>query len=144
MINRKDKTLELMEIFRDLHKSSKFKLMGHKNCPPVTLAQWGVLAILQQNQSASVKEIAKGLNITSSAATQLTDGLVKKGFVLRTQNKDDRRKLTLTLSEKTRKQVEQMHAESVNIFTKLFDSLSDKEFEQFFNLHVKVLKGINK
>lgn len=118
--------------------------MGHKNCPPVTLAQWGVLAILQQNQSASVKEIAKGLSITSSAATQLTDGLVKKGFVLRTQNKDDRRIITLTLSEQTRKQVEQMHNESVNIFTKLFESLTDKEFEQFFNLHVKVLKGINK
>src|SRR4051812_35102636 len=49
------------------------------------------LHLLSCRECATIKLVAKLLGISSSAATQLTEGLVQMGLVTRTESKEDRR-----------------------------------------------------
>ncbi|MDZ4205613.1 MAG: MarR family transcriptional regulator, partial [Patescibacteria group bacterium] len=100
MNNRLQKLEELMESFQSFKKPLAFK-GGLLKMPRITPSQWMVLRIISQHNISTVKDISETLNISSSAATQLVDGLVHSRYVVRKVNKTDRRKVTLTLSEKS-------------------------------------------
>ena len=138
MINRREKIKEMMDSFRSMRRFSAFKPLGKERLPRVTPSQWGVLMMMDGEGEHTVKDVAKALGITSSAATQLIDGLVASGYVVRKEYEQDRRKVTLVLSPKTKKQVERMRGEVAKQFLTLFEVLNDKEFGQFISLHKKV------
>ena len=98
------------------------------------------MALEGQNDS-SLKEVANLLNVTSSAATQLVDGLVANGYVTRKENPEDRRKMTITISNKTKKKIAKMKEQNITQLLDLFKVLSDKELNQFLALHKKVIRG---
>ena len=138
MTNRKQKVKELMESFQSLKRSMMFQTAGSLKIPRITPSQWGVVMIVEGLGKTTVKDVAKTLGITSSAATQLIDGLVTSGYVVREEHAEDRRRVTLTLSTKTKKQVEKMKEEGIKHFLKLFEVLSDEEFGQFILLNKKI------
>ena len=143
MTNRKQKVKEFIESMQSLKRSMAFHTAGTTRLPRITPSQWGVLMMIEGCGGVStVKDVAKALGVTSSAATQLIDGLVASGYVLRQENAEDRRRMTLTLSSKTKKQVEKMKGEGINHFLKLFEILNDKEFDQFISLNRKIVDGI--
>ena len=94
--------------------------------------------LIIQRGKVSVKEVAQTLHVSSSATTQLVDGLVKSGYVKREEDAKDRRTVVLSLSQKTKKRVEEMKKQMVQKFLKVFEVLTDKEFNQFCILHAKV------
>ena len=49
---------------------------------------------------ASLSQIIKGLGVSKQAAGQLVDTLVTRGYLDRSPNPDDRRRLTVTLTER--------------------------------------------
>ena len=141
MINRKQKIMEFMEGFRSLRRVLAFKPPFElEDMPRVTPSQFGVLMALDGEADCTVKDVAKSLATTSSAATQLIDGLVANGYVLRKENPEDRRKVTLTLSVRAKKGVEKMKSEFTKQFLALFEVLSEKEFKQFMLLHKKIFE----
>ena len=132
-----------MENFRSLKRSMMFQTAGTVKIPRITHAQWGVLMIIEGGgRDSTVKNVAKALSITSSAATQLIDGLVENGYVVREEHSEDRRKVTLALSNKTKKQVGKMKGERLDRFIKLFKVLSDEEFDQFIFLNKKIVENV--
>ncbi|MCL6518845.1 MAG: MarR family transcriptional regulator [Armatimonadetes bacterium] len=56
------------------------------------------IQFIHQHGVCSVKDIAEGLSMTYSAASQLTDRLVKKGLVTRRENARDRRLTEIELT----------------------------------------------
>lgn len=144
MTNRMQKVKELMESFQMLHRSTKFSPPGFDDSAPVTPSQLRVLMVLEERNGSSLKEIAQTLGITSSAATQLVDGLVVNGYVIRKEDPMDRRKMTITISDKSKKQIEKMKQQGISQFLELFEALSDEEFDQFLSLHMKVVESFAK
>jgi DNA-binding MarR family transcriptional regulator len=67
---------------------------GFEDLPPRGIV---VMASLQQ-RPLSVGSLSRGLGVTSQAASQLIDVLVARGFVDRTADPADRRRIVLTLS----------------------------------------------
>ena len=112
----------------------------HKG-PRITPAQWGVLMCVGHGAKSTVKDVAGALSITSSAATQLIDGLVESGYVKRAEDLRDRRSVSLTLSKKTKRQVEAMKGAAILKFLKLFESFTDKEFELYCALSKKIVQA---
>ncbi len=110
--------------------------------PAITHSQWAVLAIVTNKENVGVKEIAHTLGITSSAATQLTDELVKNGYIIRKGNEQDRRALSLELSPLCKKHMQDMRRRRMEQFTEMFAHLSDKELSQYANLNKKITKNI--
>ena len=138
--NREQKIKELMEGFRSLKRSMKFNSTKTGRIPIITPSQWGALMIIDGRKESTIKDIANALNITSSATTQLVDGLVVNGYVIRKENPKDRRQVALTLSNKTKTQVESMKKQFSQKFLKFFEVLDDKEFDQFVLLCKKIFE----
>ena len=121
--------------------------IGASSCtmmPRITPAQWGVVILIEQKNESTVKDIASALNVTSSAATQLVDGLVSSGYVTRKQDPKDRRRVTLMLSAETKRHVAQMRAQVSKRLLKFFKVLDDKEFDQYIRLNEKLSVALSK
>ncbi len=139
--NRRQKVQELLADFQSLRRGMTFRMSGSAALPRVTPSQWGVLMLIEQNGWSTVKDVAKTLGITSSAATQLVEGLAKSGYLMRETSKEDRRIVTLTLSKKSKKQIIAMKKHVLERFLKIFKALNDREFEQYLALNKKIVRG---
>jgi DNA-binding MarR family transcriptional regulator len=141
MISRKQKVEQFLTDLRSFRRAMSFRMAGSANIPRITPSQWGVLMSIEDRGESTVKDIAKTLGITSSATTQLIDGLVANGYVMRTMHPEDRRAVTLSLSKKTKTQVAQMKKQTVQKFIKLFKVLTDDELNRYFALNKKIVQG---
>ncbi len=144
MTNRKQKVEELME---RIHAMKRQMTIGASSCtkmPRITPAQWGVVVLIEQRNGSTVKDIATALGVTSSAATQLVDGLVASGYVTRKQDPKDRRRVTLMLSVETKRHVSQMKEQVSKRLLKFFKILDDKEFDQYIRLNEKLSRALLK
>jgi len=128
-----------MEGFHALRRGMSMRTHLSGKAPHITPSQWGVVVMISR-KAASVKDVALSLGITSSAATQLVDGLVKSGYVVRKTHQEDRRRVTLALSPKTKKKVEQMREKGVEHFLQFFKALNDSEFETYMRLNKKIIE----
>lgn len=140
MTDRKQKIEELIEGFHSLRHAMVFQTAGTVKMPRITPSQWGVLMFVEQHGESKVKDVAKALGVTSSATTQLVDGLVESRYLIRKMHAEDRRTVTLSLSKKSKNQVEKMKKHAIGGFLKIFETLSDKEFNQYLALNKKIVQ----
>lgn len=95
----------------------------------VTPNEVKVLYIIGISNTKSMSEIADALKITRGTLSITVDSLVKKGYVIRTRNKQDRRVIILYLTEKAIGIIKQ--------YGKFFENLlltlaNDLEIEKLF------------
>lgn len=143
MKNRKKLIEEIMANFHAMRNKMHTRVMQPMSKNRITHSQIFVLAIIEQHHNIGLKEISKMLNISSSAATQLVEGLVENGYVVRKSDSKDRRALQLNLSVIGRKHIAELKNKRIKIIATLFDSLSDEELETYLKLHKKILSKIN-
>jgi len=141
MKDRKQKVEELLTGFRALRRGTTFGSDGSAKGPRITPAQWGVLMHVEQYGKSTVKDISLTFKVSSSASTQLVDGLVRSGYLARKVSPEDRRIVTLTLSEKSKSQIEQMKKQVLQKFLTIFKVLNDKEFDQYLALTQKLVQA---
>lgn len=97
-----------------------------------------VLYFVLRQQHVAVKDVAKVLGTSASAATQLVDSLVKAGFLARVSDPSDRRRVVLTLSAKGRAKFEKFRGEHLAMVAKAFTPLTDGELSTLIRIHRKV------
>jgi DNA-binding MarR family transcriptional regulator len=143
MVNRKNIIEDLLQ---NLHAMKHKLMVGYtaKNELGITPSQGFVLLFVAKNNSTNVKAIAETLRITSSAATQLIDGLVDNGYLIRKGAPDDRRVIALSLSEKAKKMFNEFKEQGLRKMMKLFDVLTDDELTQFAALNKKITENIDR
>ena len=107
----------------------------------ITPSQGFVLQVVAHGP-CSVKDVAKALHITSSAVTQLIDGLVEKGYLLRQEHQADRRVSSLSLSPKAKKLFAQFKSQSHHRIMQLFNVLTDTELKQYAALNKKIVDSL--
>lgn len=105
-------------------------------CP--TRAQIGVLFIVQQYGPRSIKEIASQFGMTSSAATQLVNSLVKEGLLSRTESAGDRRKTCIALTPKGKKDMVLVKKNRYAALSNILEVLSTEELIQLQNIQEKI------
>jgi len=110
----------------------------------ITNAQWMALLQIYQNEGIGVKELAQSLGISSSAATQLVDNLVKKGYLERRVNPVDRRALKIRLSRKLKNLGDTVKGQIRGGIYSLFDVLTDEELKQSYEASGKVAARIRR
>lgn len=137
MANRKQ-TIEAL--LQDMHAMRNKLMVGYiaKRKVIITPSQAFVLRFVAKTNSANVKAVTRALNISSSAATQLVDGLVGKGYLVRKENPEDRRSITLSLSEKAKKLFKEFKEQGLQKMMEIFKVLTDEELDQFAVLNKKL------
>lgn len=140
MQKRKQLIQEIMASINAFKNKMHTKVMDEGLQQRVPHSQWFVLCIIENHKNLGIKEISNMLCITSSATTQLVDGLVASGYVRRKTNNKDRRSLELILSKKGQTHIKKMKSTYAKAMETLFKVLSDKELETYNTLHKKILK----
>lgn len=143
-MSRKDKVETLIANFQPLRLAMTLPTTQYKGMPRITSSQWVVLLLVEQFDGSTVKDVAKAIAITSSAATQLIDGLVNNGYIEREPHPKDRRAVTLTLSEKMKGRVDKMKKDILQKYLTFFEVLSEKEFDQYILLNKKIVERLLK
>jgi DNA-binding MarR family transcriptional regulator len=138
---RKQRIEALVEDFIALKRSFAKGGGEHLHRNPVTAAQWEALFAVHQRGEAPVKDIAAALGVSSSAVTQLVDGLVEGGYLERAASAEDRRAVVLSLSKKSARHFKEIKRHKVAQFLRVFAPLSDREFDHYCALTKKLVHG---
>jgi len=108
----------------------------------ISYTQMFILSYIKRNEGVSLKKLAATIGITSSAATQQVDNLVKKGFLVREQSNVDRRLLKICLAGKMDKRIEKLQTKYLDHLYAFFDVISDEELVEYYKIHSKIMEHI--
>ncbi len=106
--------------------------------------QGRILFVLWQEDCVPINELIKKTLLRKSTLSELLDSLEIAGHVRRVQSEDDKRKVLIELTEKTRKLLNvyiEVSVEMTNIFYKGFQP---QEIEQFETYLQRVLDNLVK
>jgi DNA-binding MarR family transcriptional regulator len=108
-----------------------------------TPSQWCALAFLYEHPDLTIKDIAKHMHCSSSAATQIVDVLVEKKSIQRKVHPKDKRSTCLSLSVSMKRDMQRLHKQKLQHLSQLFHSLSDAEVAQFAKTTQKLVLSLS-
>jgi MarR family 2-MHQ and catechol resistance regulon transcriptional repressor len=101
--------------------------------------QTELLYILSRIKELTIKEIAAKMYITSSAATQMVESLVKQGFLERKDDPKDRRVVRVSLTSRGKAYFSRFKKEHLGRIDHAIKKLSDKELKMLIDVRNKLL-----
>ena len=92
-----------------------------------------ILHIISENAGCNLKELSEHLGVTNPAASSTVQKLVKKGYIIRQENKNDRREKTLCLSQKGKEKLDELRKFITTIGRIFLDTLTPEEQHKFLS-----------
>lgn len=133
--NRRSFGFEMNEIFMLFGKQfSKISLQTD-----LSPGKYWFLMYLYRKGKATVNDLSNETCITSGATSLAVKNLEKSGYVERLRDKEDRRVVWVSLTEKGREIVEQISQRRAKICQQLLENLTDTEKEIFLLIMRKML-----
>lgn len=105
----------------------------------LTSAQWGVVVTLADGAASTPAELSRMLDYDPGAMTRLIDRLEKKDIVRRTRSTDDRRSVSLELTQRGRDLFPEIMPLIVGVYNELLTGFSKDEATQLENLLTRML-----
>lgn len=105
----------------------------------ITPSQMALIFMVNYHEKITLSDIAKNLNISKSAVTQLVDGLVRLDLLKKINDENDRRINYLSLTEKSKIRLDKMHDCFIEKISKIFDVLSDNDLLELNRITSKLL-----
>jgi len=136
---------ELQEILESFHTVKRMLEAKHSvRGLSITNAQWLALDSISRTAEVSIKDLCGALGVTSSAATQVVNDLVKMGLVSKRASTKDARAVVVSLTPKTKRTLAQLRVAMLENMSTLFSVLSKDEFRTYRELHGKLIRALIK
>jgi MarR family transcriptional regulator, organic hydroperoxide resistance regulator len=119
------------EVFIETMRKSAGRLTCADSDTDITPALMECLQYVYLHGASYIREIAGGLEISLSAASQLVERLVKKGMVTRSENEHDRRLTSVDLTEPGRDAVRQMRGRKSEWFDSIIQAMPQSQRRAF-------------
>ena len=98
---------------------------------PLTSEQFILIDLLWNQGSMSQQQLADQMQKDKNSVTKLVDALERKGFVVREQNRQDRRSNTLVLTEKAEGLKHGAKQKGISILDEMLIGISEDELRSF-------------
>lgn len=98
---------------------------------PLTPEQFILIDLLWNQGSMSQQQLADQMQKDKNSVTKLVDALERKGFVVREQNRQDRRSNTLVLTEKAEGLKHGAKQKGISILDEMLIGISEDELRSF-------------
>ncbi|MFT9846688.1 MarR family winged helix-turn-helix transcriptional regulator [Aneurinibacillus sp. REN35] len=98
-----------------------------------------VLSKLKHHGRLKQSELANKLGLTPGAITNIADKLIKKSYVVREFNTDDRRVVYLVITDEGRKILDKAIEASNEIQLEIFQAISKSEQKQLLQIYQKLI-----
>jgi len=95
----------------------------------LSIPQFRTLRFIQRNPDSSLSDLADHLGLTLPSASKLVDGLVKQKLLTRKESAEDRRRLTLLLTQNGTSIVDSARANARANLAEKLKNLSDADLE---------------
>ena len=93
----------------------------------VTDSQFHILMFIQNRPGTSLQDVAQHLGLTSPSTSATVDELVSKGLVFREPSTEDRRKITLALTQNGQETLQKIFEQSQKDLAQYLTSLTAEE-----------------
>jgi len=103
--------------------------MRHGRGPDISIPQFRTMRFIQRNPDSSLSDLAEHLGLTLPSVSKLVDGLVKQKLISRNTSVEDRRKITLLLTEAGTSIVDSARADARANLAEKIKYLSDADLE---------------
>ena len=110
---------------------------------PLTPEQFILIDLLWNQGSMSQQQLADQMQKDKNSVTKLVDALERKGFVVREQNRQDRRSNTLVLTEKAEGLKPGAKQKGISILDKMLEGISEEELRSFLVTLRKLNNNMN-
>ncbi len=117
----------------------KGKISEKSESKGVTKSEEHYLAILASLENPTFTSFSKKAGITRPAATQIIGKFIKKGYVIKVNNPEDKREYFLRFNDCINEYLEKRDEIFKNILNEKFSVLSEKELQDFLKILKKLL-----
>lgn len=107
--------------------ASKLKQLG----VPLTPEQFMLIDLLWNHGEMSQQQLADMMHKDKNSVTKLVDAIERKGFVVRRQNKNDRRSNTLVLTERANQLKPGAKQKGISILDQMLEGINENELRMF-------------
>jgi len=142
MLDRKDQIAGFIENFHAIYQAMVKGVPSILNELNITYTQMLILSFVKENEGISLKKLAGTMGITSSAATQQVNNLVKRSYLVREECNIDRRLVKIRLSGEMEKQIEVIKARFIEQLFTFFTGITDEELALCCKLHGRIADKI--
>lgn len=126
--------------FRTFVKALAEELASHR----ITSSQWSALRVLWLEDGLSQVELAQRMMVEKASLTPVLAAMAESGFIKRTRNSVDRRKVNIFLTAAGRKLEKQILPLGDKINRQAVRGLSAEETRQLHTLLIKVVKNLQR
>jgi DNA-binding MarR family transcriptional regulator len=124
-----------------LHKNCNSDLFEAVGALELTLTQIKLLQHLEnQDRELTLKEAAEAVLVSLPAASRTVDDLVRRGFVLRHEDVEDRRMKRVSLTEKGHAVIRRLNAARLSGLQQFTETLTDAERRKLAGALSKLLE----
>lgn len=132
-------TEQLQQLQMLMHRTSLQHFMAGGRMHNPHRGQGRVLAILKMKPEISQKELTYLLNMSKQSLAELLSKLEKNGYITREPSEDDKRVMTIKLTEEGMKAADDVD-DSTFETTEIFDCLNDEELITFSEYLGRIIK----
>lgn len=138
--NNMSKTLtdDLISLIFNTGQVLREKARSNDHLNDCSFVHLRTLLYIKEQKEISMRDLAHFLHITPPSTTSLINSLVRKGFVKRTSSKDDRRSITLQITNSGLELLKNNLKRAASIIEVALNKLSKKEKMLFISILKKI------
>lgn len=110
----------------------------------LTQAEFRCLRLFGSDESLNNKQIAERMNLSPSRLTRIIDGLVKKEYILREIDPNDRRNMRVSLSKKGQLLTHQLNKAYIEIHKEILQDIDENQHEPLTTALEHMLSALEK
>ncbi|OGU28224.1 MAG: hypothetical protein A2057_00345 [Ignavibacteria bacterium GWA2_35_9] len=110
----------------------------------LTQAEFRCLRLFGTEESSNNKQIAKRMNLSPSRLTRIIDGLVRKDYLIREIDSNDRRNMKVTLSKQGVLIVQQLNNAYINIHREILTDIDEVQHKPLITAMTHLLSALEK
>ncbi|MFL0196209.1 MarR family winged helix-turn-helix transcriptional regulator [Clostridium sp. WILCCON 0269] len=133
----------LRELIRTLVRNLGILEKDDLGCFGVTISQCHAIVEIGRTKDISLNELAKLLTLDKSTMSRTIDNLVKNGLVARELHKEDRRYITIRLTDNGMKIFKNIEGTMEKYYTNIFMSIPENKREQVLDSLRLLTEAVN-
>ncbi len=118
--------VDVLEVVPLIMRNIRREMRSHRTSD-LSVPQFRTLAFLNNNEGASLSDVAEYIGLTLPSASKLVDGLVGHNIIIRKSSEDDRRRIVLSLSSLGKDTLQVSYQATLAYLVQLMTALSDAD-----------------
>lgn len=134
---------KLRELIRILERKLGALEDCHKSCCNITMAQCHAVVEIGRAQNLSLNQLAELLNLENSSMSRTVNNLVNSELVRRDIDAQDRRYITISLTEKGKEIFKSIEKDMDNYYAKVYETIPYEKRQQVVDSLNTLVEAIN-